>query len=94
MSKRSVDQEAEAYRPVRGKFGEPRDTASSVMRAVQNGGEIQPDTLTELLELLRTKTDYHFHIEVAIQPTGSALLKTIDNERDAKETIRRLRTKT
>ena len=32
--------------------------------------------------------------KVAVLPSGSALLKTINNERDAKETIRRLKEKT
>lgn len=81
------------YRPTRGTIDKPRHTADSVLRAVQKGGEIQMETLVELLDLLHTKTDYLFHIAVEILPTGSALLKTIDNERDAKETIRRLKAK-
>lgn len=82
------------YRPTRGKIEDPlRTGADSILRAVEKGGEITLETLTELLDLLRTKTDYHFHVEVAILPSKSALLKTIDNERDAQETIRRLRTK-
>ena len=94
MTKRSVDQQAAAYMPIRGKIDDPSRTgADSILRAVEKGGEIQIDTLTELLDLLRTKTDYQFHVEVAILPSKSALLKTIDNERDAQETIRRLRTK-
>lgn len=94
MTKRHVDAKAESYRPTRGKIDDPlRTGADSILRAVENGGEIQMDTLAELLELLRTKTDYHAHIEVAILPSKSALLKTIDNERDAKETIRRLKAK-
>ena len=91
---RHVDQAAADYRPTRGTLDDPnRSGASSILRAVEKGGEIQLDTLTELLDLLRTKTDYHFHVEVAVLPSGSALLKTIDNERDAKETIRRLKEK-
>ena len=93
MNKRSVDQQAAAYRPTRGKIDKPRGSADSILRAVDKGGEIQMDTLVELLDLLGTKTNYEFHIEVAILPAGGAILKTIDNERDAKETIRRLRTK-
>ncbi len=94
MTKRSVDKQAAEYMPTRGKIDDPlRSGASSILRAVEKGGEIQLTTLTELLELLRTKTDYHFHVEVAILPSKSALLKTIDNERDAQETIRRLKAK-
>lgn len=96
MSKaqRHVDQAAEDYSPTRGKIDDPlRSGADSVMRAVEKGSAIQLSTLTELLDLLATKTDYHFHVEVAVLPTGSAILKTIDNERDAQETIRRLRLK-
>ncbi len=96
MSKRArhVDQEAADYRPTRGKIDDPlRTGADSIVRAVEKGGAITKETLAELLDLLATKTDYHFHVEVAVLPTGSAIMKTIDNERDAKETIRRLRTK-
>jgi len=94
VTKRSVDQKAAEYMPTRGKIDDPlRSGASSILRAVEKGGEIQLATLTELLELLRTKTDYHFHVEVAVLPSKSALLKTIDNERDAQETIRRLKAK-
>lgn len=82
------------YRPTRGKIDDPlRSGAASVLRAVEKGGAIQLDTLKELLGLLEDKTDYHFHVEVAIVTSGSAFLKTIDNERDAKETIRRLKEK-
>ena len=93
-SRRHVDKKAAAYRPTRGTIEDPlRTGADSIVRAVEKGGSITMETLTELLELLRTKTDYQFHVEVAVLPSKSALLKTIDNERDAKETIRRLRTK-
>ena len=93
-TKKSADQQAADYQPTRGTLDDPnRSGASSRLCAVEKGGAITSATLTELLELLRTKTDYHFHVEVAVLPSGSALLKTIDNERDAKETIRRLRTK-
>jgi len=86
--------QAAEYMPTRGKIDDPlRSGADSILHAVEKGGVIELETLTELLELLRTKTDYHFHVEVAVLPTGGALLKTIDNERDAKETIRRLKEK-
>lgn len=91
--KRQVDQQAADYRPTRGMIDKSRNSADSILRAVDKGGTIQMTTLTELLDLLRTKTDYHAHVEVAVLPSGSALLKTIDNERDAQETIRRLRAK-
>ena len=94
MTKKAVDAQAAAYRPTRSKIDDPlRTGADSILRAVDKGGAITLETLTELLNLLRTKTDYQFHVEVAVLPSGSALLKTIDNEHDAKETIRRLRTK-
>ena len=93
-AQRDVDQKAADYRPTRGTVDDPnRSGASSILRAVEKGGPITQETLTELLELLRTKTAYHFHVEVAVLPSGSALLKTIDNERDALETIRRLKAK-
>lgn len=91
---KAVDFQAESYQPTRGKFEDPlRTGADSILSAVEKGGAITLATLTELMGLLLKKTNYHFHIEVAILPSKSALLKTIDNERDAKETIRRLRAK-
>lgn len=92
MSRRHVDKKAADYQATRGKIDDPlRTGADSILRAVEKGGEIQLATLTELLELLRTKTDYHFHVQVAV--LTNAMLKTIDNERDALETIRRLKAK-
>lgn len=79
--------------PQRGKFGSSRDSADSILKAVEKGEAIQLDTLKELLELLGQKTDYSFHIAVEVSNPRSALLKTIDNERDARETIRRLKEK-
>ena len=94
MTKKAVDAQAAAYMPTRGKIDDPlRNGTDSVLRAVDKGGAITLETLTELLELLRTKTDYQFHVEVAVLPSKSALLKTIDNERDAQETIWRLKAK-
>lgn len=91
-AKKHVDRQAAEYRPTHGidKF---RNRADGILRAVHSGGAIQLETLKELLDLFEVKTDYHVHIEVAVLPSGSALLKTIDNERDAKETIRRLKAK-
>jgi hypothetical protein len=66
-----------------------RNTADGIVEAVAQGGRIRLETLTTLLALLEEKTDYKFHIEVAVV-TG-ALLKTIDNEEDALETIERLK---
>lgn len=81
-----------AYKgPQRGAFGEFRDSTRSVAKAVEKGGEIKLETLGRLLQLLEEKTDYPHHIEIAI--TTGALVKTIDNERDALETIRRLEAK-
>lgn len=89
-----VDRKAANYRPTRGTIDDPARTgADSILRAVEKGGAIKLKTLKELLDLLTTKTDYHFHVEVAILPRGGALLKTIDNARDAQETVRRLRLK-
>jgi hypothetical protein len=94
VTKRHVDQKAADYMPTRGKIDDPlRSGADSVLRAVEKGGEIRLNTLKELLELLELKTDYHFHIAVEIANPRSAILKTIDNERDAQETIRRLKLK-
>lgn len=67
-----------------------RSTADGVLEAVALGGRITMPTLVRLLELLSAKTAYRHHIEIAID-TG-ALLKTLDNEEDALETIRRLET--
>ena len=76
----------------RGAFGEPRGSTRSVAKAVEKGGAITTPTLARLLTLLAEKTDYPHHVEVAV--TVGPLLKTLDNERDALETIRRLEAKT
>lgn len=68
-----------------------RNNADGVLEAVAKGGPIQLTTLNELMDLLAKKTKYKFHI--AVEVTVGALLKTIDNEDDAQETIRRLRAK-
>jgi len=70
--------------PQRGMFGQPR--------AVDKGGEITLATLARLLTLLAGRTDYPHHVEVSV--TVGPIVKTIDNERDALETVRRLETKT
>lgn len=93
VPKKDLDQQAADYRPTRGTINSPRGSASGILRAVEKGGKIQLATLTELLDLLRAKTDFHFHVEVAIGPGKGALLNTLDNERDAQETIRRLKLK-
>lgn len=66
-----------------------RNTADGIVEAVAQGGRIRLETLMTLLALLEEKTDYKFHIEVAV--VTNALLKTIDNEEDALETIERLK---
>jgi hypothetical protein len=99
-AKKSVDPQAAAYTPSRDRFddkgGETQmGTFTELLDLLRTaGGEIQMGTLTELLDLLRTKTDYRFHVAVEILPADSAFMKTtINNERDAKETIRRLKAK-
>lgn len=77
--------------PQRGKFGEPRDSTGSIAKAVEKGGAITGGTLERLLKLLAFKTDYPHHVSVEI--TVGGLMKTIDNERDAVETVRRLEAK-
>lgn len=66
-----------------------RNSADGIVEAVALGGRIRLETLTTLLVLLEEKTDYKFHVEVAV--VTNALLKTIDNEADALETIERLK---
>ena len=69
-------------------MGTKRGEADEVRMAVWNGGAITRPTLDRLLVLLAEKTTYECHIAVeVITPT---MLKTIDNEDDALETIRRL----
>lgn len=65
-----------------------RSTPDGISRAVRVGGLIQLGTLKRLLALLAEKTDYPHHISVEV--TVGAVLKMIDNESDAQETIRRL----
>lgn len=68
-----------------------RNSADGVAETVRKKGPIQISTLVKLLDLLATKTDYRFHIELAVEV--GALTKTLDNEVDALETIRRLEAK-
>jgi hypothetical protein len=66
-----------------------RNTADGILDEVALGGAIKMETLQELLKLLGEKTDYLFHIAVEIHTP--MMLKTIDNEGDALDTISRLR---
>lgn len=68
-----------------------RYSPDGILRNVRRKGAITLPTLTRLLALLKEKTDYPHHIAVEI--TTGALLKTIDNEEDALETVRRLEEK-
>lgn len=65
-----------------------RGGADGVLAAVRQGGAIKRETCIRLLDLLASKTSYQHHI--AIEVLTGAVLKTIDNEDDAQETIRRL----
>ena len=69
-------------------MGTQRGEADSVMHAVSHGGRITRPTLDRLLVLLKEKTEYDCHI--AVEVCTGPMLKTIDNEADALETIRRL----
>ncbi|MDB4996730.1 MAG: hypothetical protein JWM74_4162 [Myxococcaceae bacterium] len=69
-------------------MGIPRTEPGAIAHAVALGGRITPPTLTRLLDELAKKTDYPHHIAVEI--TVGGLLKVVDNEADALETIRRL----
>lgn len=67
----------------------PRCGADAVTHAVECGGRIKLDTAAQLLELIAEKTKHQAHLAVEIN-TGM-MMKTIDNEEDAQETLRRLR---
>lgn len=67
---------------------EDRKSPEAIQDAVAHGGRIRRETLDRLLTLLPQKTDFlHW---IALEVRVAALLKTIDNEDDALETIRRL----
>jgi hypothetical protein len=68
-----------------------RHEADAVAFAVHKGGAITRETEDRLLALLKAKTGYRAH--VAIEILTPTMLKTIDNEEDALETIRRLEAK-
>ena len=69
-------------------MGTRRGEADEVRMAVWKGGKITRPTLDRLLVLLKQKTTHDCHIAVEVMtPT---MMKTIDNEEDALETIRRL----
>ena len=66
-----------------------RDSGARILQAVERGGRIQLGTAERLLSLLAKKRPkYQAHLAIEIKT--AALLKTIDNEADAQETIRRL----
>ena len=65
-----------------------RKAPEEIQHAVAKGGRIRVATLRRLLELLPQKTEYLFWI--ALEVNTGAMLKTLDNEDDAQETIRRL----
>lgn len=69
-----------------------RGTPDGILDVVAEKGRISIETAARLCELLTLKTTYDHHIEVAVVTGG--LLKVIDNEEDALETIRRLERKT
>ena len=66
-----------------------RQQASGILKAVKKEGKIKLYTLLELMFLL-DHIKKEFHIEVSV--VSGALLKTIDTERLAKETINNIKT--
>jgi hypothetical protein len=68
-----------------------RNEPAGILESVSKNGRIALDTLMELLVVLKDKTPYKFHIAVEVN-TGT-LLKTIDNEKDAQQTIANLKKK-
>lgn len=66
-----------------------RETPSEIAFAVATGGRIKIETAVEMSALLAEKTNHHAHL--AIEVRTATMLKTVDNEADAQETIRRLR---
>jgi hypothetical protein len=68
-----------------------RSSPEEVAHSVLTGGRITIPTLTRLLDLLKSKTEYPHHI--AVEVLTPSMMKTIDNENDALETIRRLEAK-
>ncbi len=72
------------------RMGDPHE-ASDVERVVESYGRIELSTITELMELLTKHTDYGFHMELIVNV--GAVNKTIDNEHDARITIKNLKAK-
>ena len=66
-----------------------RNSASGVIAKVHTGGRIKIGTAIEILALISTRTSYKAHL--AIEVNTGPMLKTIDNEADAQETLSRLR---
>ena len=69
-------------------MGTIRGEADEIRMAVHKGGRMTQPTLDRLLLLLEERTNYKCHIAVEVET--ATMLKTIDNEDDALETIRRL----
>lgn len=62
--------------------------ADEILARVAEGQPIRTETMLSLIRMLQLK-GFEFHLAVEVQ--SGSLLKTIDNERDAVETILRLR---
>lgn len=70
-------------------FNNPSNPDAILTRVAQKG-HIQEKTVTELSAVLK-EAGYEFHLAVEVQ--SGALLKTLDNEGDARQTITNLRKK-
>lgn len=66
-----------------------RSDPEEIAHAIKTGGRIKLETAAEMLRLIEEKTDHVAWIAVEVQTR--TMLKTVDNEEDAQETIRRLR---
>lgn len=69
--------------------GEDRGKPDGIAAAVAKGGRIRIETAIEVLRLIEEKTDFIPWLAIEVQTP--MLLKTLDNEDDAQETLRRLR---
>ncbi len=69
-------------------MGHPRASADAIVKAVSRRGSIKEETAKRLLALIAEKTDHEVHL--CVEVVTKTMVKTIDNEEDAQETIRRL----
>ncbi len=65
-----------------------RQAPAGILEALAQGGRIKLETLQKFAELYPKKAKFNFHFELVVE--SRALFKTVDNEADLQEILKRL----